>query len=102
MLSRPPDARLAVATYDGPEGRVSLEETIRYDAATQISHVEWFWSRPDAPDFWRHELTLRQIYPLELQLLLERGGLRLIERFGDFERAPFGPTSHRQVCIAGR
>lgn len=101
LLSGQPNQRYSVATYGSGADRTTVEETIRYDPAAQISDIEWIWSRPGHPDFWRHPLTLRQIFPEEMRLLAGLGGLRLLERFGDFERSAFGPNSPRQVCICG-
>lgn len=102
ILSRQPGERHLVMTSGAGDDEVTLEETTRYDPATQMSHVEWIWSRPGEPDFWRNQLLLRQIFPQELPLLIATGGLRLIQRFGAFDRSPFGPDSRHQVCICGR
>ncbi len=101
ILSRDPARRYPVETVRHPGlGLVTVEETTRYDPASRISHTTWFWSTATARDFWVTPVVLRQIFADELPVLLEAGGLRLIERFGDFERSPFGPDSFRQVCIA--
>jgi SAM-dependent methyltransferase len=101
LLASDPTARRPVSSFEHPAlGTVRLEETIRYDAVTQISHIEWFWSSSDAPDFWQVPLILRQIFPEELRLLLHVNGYRLTQRFGNFDRSPFGETSWRQVCLA--
>jgi SAM-dependent methyltransferase len=100
LLSLPHDARQKLGDFSHPElGTVSLEETIAYDPITQISRADWYWSRPGQADFRHTPLEMRQIYPQELPLLLERGGFRLIERFGGFDRSPLSPDSMRQVSI---
>ena len=45
MLSRDPNQRQFVgrAIHD-TLGNVTVEETIKYDPLTQISHVDWYWS----------------------------------------------------------
>jgi SAM-dependent methyltransferase len=101
ILRRDPVRRFPVETVHHPQlGQVIVEETTRYDRASRISHATWFWSTATARDFWITPVVLRQIFAEELPGLLEAGGLRLIERFGDFRRDPFGPDSFRQVCIA--
>jgi SAM-dependent methyltransferase len=80
-------------------GNVTVEETIRYDSLTQISHVDWYWSTDVEKDFWRTPLQMRAIFPQEMPLLIALGGLRLAERFGDFDRSPFVAGSRRQVCV---
>lgn len=101
MLARDPDARHPVGTFGDGGDAVSLEETIRYDPISQVSHVEWFWSRPDAPDFWRHRLDMRQIFPEEMPVLIAAGGLKLLERYGDFDGSALTAQSRRQICVCG-
>ena len=101
LLSRSPDTREPLGQFGTGDERVTVDETMRYDPITQVSHIEWIWSRPGAPDFWRHPLEMRQIFPLEMPVLVASGGLRLLERFGGFDRSPLGPDSRRQVCICG-
>lgn len=102
LLSRLPGERHVMTTRGTGRDEVVIEETMRYDPARQLNHIEWIWSRPGDRDFWRHPLVMRQIFPQEMPLLVGLGGLRLLERYGDFSRAPFGPDSPRQVCVCGR
>jgi hypothetical protein len=44
---------------------------------------------------------MRSIFPQEMPLLVASGGLRLIERFGDFDRSPLASGSMRQICVCG-
>ena len=79
------------------EIRVDVEE--RYDAAAQVMRGTWYFSTESEPDFFVSSVEVRSIFPQELPLLLEAGGLRLVERFGDFKGAPFTSESPTQVCI---
>jgi hypothetical protein len=64
-----------------------------------VSHADWYWSTVDHKDFRHTPLELRQIFPQELPLLLASGGLRLVERYGDFNRGALTAGSRRQVCV---
>jgi hypothetical protein len=75
------------------EIRVDVEE--RYDAAAQVTRGIWYFSTESVVS----SVEVRSFFPQELALLLEAGGLRLVERFGDFERAPFTSETPTQVCI---
>lgn len=100
LLSLPRDERQKLGDFPHQElGTITLEETIFYDPISQISRVDWYWSRPGHPDFQHTPLEMRQIYPRELPLLLERGGFRLVQRFGGFDRSPLSPGSMRQVAV---
>ena len=101
MLSRDPRERHFVERIERPSGGpITLEETTRYDPLTQVSHIDWYWSAEGQHDFWHNTLEMRQIFPEEMPLLLASGGLRLAERYGDFDRRPLAPGCFRQVCIA--
>ncbi len=82
-------------------GALTIEESARYDPLTQIRHVDWYWSSATKKDFWRVALPMRNIFPQEMPLLVASGGLRLIERFGDFDRGPLTAESMRQICVCG-
>jgi len=100
MLSLPSNVRETLGEFDHPElGLITVEETIAYDPIRQVSRADWYWSRPGHMDFRHTPLSMRQIYPQELPLLLERGGFRLVERFGDFGRSALAAGSMRQVVI---
>lgn len=81
-------------------GEVTVEETICYDATSQISRADWYWSTAAHRDFRHTPLELRQIFPQELPLLLALGGLELETRYGDFDGSPLTSRSARQVCVA--
>ena len=101
LLSLPAGERLPLGIFTHPRlGTVTVEETVDYDPVAQLSRADWYWSTPTRPDFRHTPLTLRPIYPQELPLLLNLGGLRLEERFGDFDRSPLTRQSWRQVCAA--
>lgn len=77
--------------------RVDVEET--YDPAAQVTRGRWFFSSDSEADFFVAPLEIRSIFPQELPLLLRLGGLRVVERFGDWSRAPFTGDSAIQVCV---
>lgn len=80
-------------------GELLVEETTEYDSATQVGHSRWYISGPGKPDAWVVDLALRNIFPQELPLLLEAGGLRLRSRMGDLAQTRFDSTSRFQVCL---
>lgn len=101
LLSLPPNARQPLGTFQHTVlDSVTVEETIVYDPVTQITRADWYWSTETKRDFRHTRLDLRQIYPQELPLLLELGGLQLRDRFGGFDRSPMTRQSFRQVCLA--
>lgn len=100
MLSRPGDERQQLGVFQHLElGEVRVDETIAYDPISQVSHIDWYWSHGAKRDFRHTKIEMRQIYPQELGLLLERAGFTMVERFGGFDRSPLTPGSMRQVVV---
>jgi SAM-dependent methyltransferase len=80
-------------------GRVSVDDTPDYDAATQVNSGTMHVSTADRRDAWTLPMVLRSIFPQELPLLLSAAGLELSDRFGDLSRGPFSGSSRMQVCF---
>ncbi len=59
----------------------------------------WHLSTDSEPDFIVLPLEIRSIFPQELPLLLSLGGLRLIDRFGDWSGRRFSGDAAVQLCI---
>lgn len=101
LLSLPAGERNLVGEFSHSDlGTIRIEETIAYEPVSQVSRADWYWSTQDRRDFRHTLLVMRQIFPQELPLLLELGGLRLEARYGGFDRSELSGHSRRQVCIA--
>ncbi|MGB3376298.1 MAG: class I SAM-dependent methyltransferase [Microbacterium sp.] len=84
---------------DPDRGDVRVDVDDAYDAAAQVTRGTWYFSTTSEPDFQKVSLEVRSIFPQELPVLLERGGLRLVERFGDWDGSPFMADSSIQLCV---
>lgn len=91
--------RDALSFVDPDRGSVTVEVADTYDAAAQVTRGTWHFSAESEPDFLVAPLELRSIFPQELPLLLSVGGLRLIERFGNWSRGPFTGEAAIQLCV---
>jgi SAM-dependent methyltransferase len=85
--------------YDPERGEVRVDVEERYDAAAQVTRGVWYFSAEREPDFFVASVEVRSMFPQELPMLIEAGGLRLLDRFGDFERNPFTSETPHQVCV---
>ena len=100
LLARPSGQRLPVFEKETESfGKLSVEQTSEYDAATQVGRSQWYVSAPGNPDAWVIDLDLRNIFPQELPLLLAAGGFHLKSRTGDLSGTPFDSTSRFQICL---
>jgi SAM-dependent methyltransferase len=76
------------------EHELSYDE---YDVATQqmYSHHYTF----DGDTYRRTSIPFRYVWPAELDLMARIAGLRLVERWGDWSRAPFTAESSDHVSV---
>jgi SAM-dependent methyltransferase len=84
---------------DQERGVVHVDVAETYDAAAQVTRGTWHFSTDSAADFLTVPLEIRSIFPQELPLLLALGGLRVVERCGDFSGAPFTADAPLQVVV---
>lgn len=100
ILLRGAAGRHCIGRFQHPEhGELLLEEASAYDPAAQVLHATWLFSTARQADMISVPMTMRQIYPQELPLLLEKAGFRMTDRYGDFDRRPFDAASRHQVCV---
>lgn len=89
----------SLSFVDPDRGRVSVDVAEIYDAPAQVTRGTWYLSSDSEPDFVVAALDIRNIFPQELPLLLSLGGLRLVERFGEWSGGPFAANTPIQLCI---
>ncbi len=91
--------RDALSFVDPDRGVVHVDVEETYDAASQVTRGTWFFSTDSETDFVVAPLEMRSIFPQELPLLLALGGLRVVERFGDWSRAPITADAALQIYV---
>jgi SAM-dependent methyltransferase len=97
--------RESLSFMDPYRGNVSVDVAEIYDAPAQVTRGTWHLSTNSERDFVVASLEIRSIFPQELPLLVSLGGLRLVERLGDWSGRPFAADTPLQLCIcesAGR
>jgi SAM-dependent methyltransferase len=83
------------ALFDVSEDHIGIDE---YDVATQglVSH---HWQRNEDGSFHKGSGPFRYVWPSELDLMARIAGLRLRERWGDWNREPFTNESRKHVSV---
>jgi SAM-dependent methyltransferase len=69
----------------------------------QLQYVTWIYDEIGANNVVQRTvapITLRYIFPAELDLLLRMSGLQRIERYGDYDQGPFEEGCPRLIVIA--
>lgn len=90
---------------DPDSGNLVMQQSVSaLNRIAQTQDIQWIYDEimPDgvlkrtlAP------LTLRYVFPAELDLMLELVGLQVLERYGDYEGGPFTEGCDRLIVVAG-
>ena len=91
--------RESLSFTDPDRGNITVDVAETYDVAAQVTRGTWHLSTDSEPDFTVLPLEIRSIFPQELPLLLSLGGLRLLDRFGDWSGRPFTGADPLQICV---
>lgn len=99
MLTRASDQRYEMDDYIDPVSgdHVFVTENNKYDPATQINHVTYYYSKEGHPDFHIHPLDMRCYFPQEIDTYLRLGGFKIINKYGGFDKSAFSGTSMKQI-----
>jgi hypothetical protein len=85
----------------GPLGVFNLSDTHvgvdEYDPATQRSWSHHFNLREGVWE--RRSIPFRSVFPAELDLMARLAGMRLRERWADWDRSPFTAESRKHVSV---
>lgn len=83
---------------------LAMWDYTRYDHFQQWSEVTRIYERTNPAGLVTERLkgrfTLRYIFPAELHHLLRLNGLKVVERYGNFARAPFDASSTELIIVA--
>jgi hypothetical protein len=82
-------------TFIHDRERHSFDE---YDVVTQVLHSHHYRHHPDGT-YTAHSAPYRYVWPAELDLMARIAGLRLVERWGDWDRSPFTAASEQHVSV---
>ena len=91
--------RESLSFTDPDRGQVRVDVAETYDALAQVTRGTWHLSTDSEADVVVAPLEIRSIFPQELPLLVSLGGLRLVERFGDWSGTPFSGEAPLQLCV---
>lgn len=76
---------------------IFVNEENEYDAATQINHITYFYSKKNQLDFHSHPLKMRCYFPQEIDALLEYNGFKIVNKYGSFKKHAFVSSSSKQI-----
>jgi SAM-dependent methyltransferase len=85
-------------------GNMVMQQSVsRIDRTTQMQYITWIYDEIDDSGALKRTVApqvLRYVFPYEMDLLLEVAGLERVERYGDYDSAPFEGECPRMIIIA--
>lgn len=100
MLASADGVRRYRQSFVDPErGEVRVDVAGTYDVPAQVMREVWYFSSSTEVDFVVAPLEVRSIFPQELPLLVSAGGLRLLDRCGNFAGGALTADSPQKVCV---
>ena len=102
LLAREPEEHCPVGggEYEDADGggRVIVTSQARYDAATQVNHIRYFF-RSEKSEGEVLSFEMRQFFPQEIDALLVYNRLRIEKKYGGYDEAAFSSASPKQLII---
>jgi SAM-dependent methyltransferase len=101
LLARETDRRYPVGQYEDPKGgfQVFVTEEVRYDAASQINHIRWFFRDETSDKETALSFEMRQIFPQEIDTLLWYNGFLIEHKYGSYDEAEFSNDAPKQLIV---
>lgn len=105
LLARESGCRFPVREYQEVNSgrRSALSEETRYDAATQINHIRWFFRDEGSDEEVAVWFAMRHFFPQEIDALIWYNGFVIEHKYGGYAEEEFTSESLKQliVCCPG-
>ena len=101
LLAREADRRYPVNQYEDPQGgfQVFVTTEVRYDAASQINHIQWFFRDEMSDKETVLSFEMRQFFPQEIDALLWYNGFLIEHKYGSYDEGEFSSESPKQLIV---
>jgi SAM-dependent methyltransferase len=101
MLARESGRRYPVGQYNDPKGnfQVFVTEQIRYDSASQVNHIQWFFRNEGSDDEVMLSFEMSQFFPQEIDALLWYNDFLIEHKYGNYNEEEFSSDAWKQLII---
>jgi hypothetical protein len=93
-------------TYKNPAGReIRVSGTENYDPIRQVKLETAFrrWTDDNGQEILKvAPLSLRFMFPQEMEALLHYNGFKILERYGDWDSSPLTAESALMILVCGK
>lgn len=101
MLARESGPRYTVDQYVDPKegSQVFVTEEVRYDSASQVNHIRWFFRNEGSNDEVMLAFEMRQFFPQEIDALLWYNDFLIEHKYGNYNEEEFSSDAWKQLII---
>jgi ubiquinone/menaquinone biosynthesis C-methylase UbiE len=101
LLARESGRRYPVDQYEDPKGgfQVFVTEEVRYDAASQVNHIRWFFRYEGNNQETVLSFEMRQFFPQEIDALLGYNGFLIEHKYGTYDEGKFSSDASKQLIV---
>jgi SAM-dependent methyltransferase len=101
ILARESGQRYTVGQYTDPkrESQVFVTEQVRYDSASQVNHIQWFFRNEGSNDEVMLAFEMRQFFPQEIDALLWYNDFLVEHKYGNYNEEEFSSDTWKQLII---
>ena len=101
MLARESGSRYPVGQYNDPSGdsQVFVTEEVRYDSASQVNHIQWFFRNEGSNEEVLLSFEMRQFFPQEIDALLWYNNFLIEHKYGNYNEEIFSSNAWKQLII---
>jgi SAM-dependent methyltransferase len=101
MLARESSRRHPVGQYNDPKGnsQVFVTEQVRYDPASQVNHIQWFFRNEGSDYEVTLSLEMRQFFPQEIDSLLWYNDFLIEHKYGNYNEEKFSSDALKQLIV---
>jgi len=101
MLARESGRRHPVGQYNDPKGdsQVFVTEEVRYDSASQVNHIQWFFQNEGSNNEVMLSFEMRQFFPQEIDSLLWYNKFLIEHKYGNYYEEAFSSDARKQLII---
>jgi len=101
MLARESGRRYPLGQYVDPKvgSQVFVTEEVRYDSASQVNHIQWFFRNEGSSDEVMLSFEMRQFFPKEIDALLWYNDFLIEHKYGNYDEVEFSSDAWKQLII---
>ena len=100
MLNRNSSEKYLVSKYADPDDQreISVWEYPSYDSTKQLSSFRFLYEK-NGQTLFEEKFSLRNYFPLEMDVLLRNCGIDVTAKFGGYQKQEFSSQSMKQIFV---